>query len=513
MHFFDRIIQSAQTNQSKPAIIIADIFYSYELLLQKAYALSRQFLHYHGENKICVILSRKSIGLYVGMLACFYSNLIYAPLNVDSAIEKNKKILSMMKSYFIFVDDMDVDALFNLLDSVSGATILFLNKSLYILAWNRSTNNALYWIDSTLHLSNQYYCDLSFFASNHIDDTAYLFFTSGSTGTPKAVPISYGNLSVYVQDCASVFSFSSQDRFIQLSDIAFDISIHEIIMSLSVGGTLYVYDERVESNISAFLCKNDITQLVVVPSLIPFLMQQSQFYHCLFNVIKCVLVCGESFPLSFAKMLESMMPNAMIVNLYGPTEATVVCSYHIYQANNDYQSLHTVPIGKPFPRTIFETTETGELIIVGEQVSSGYWFGNNKKSTPFFYDAKKGAMCYHTGDHVSYHDQLGYIFHGRFDDQWQIGGYRVEKNEIESVLRDVITVPDICVVAKKDSANRVIHLIAFSTQPIDISFYKNRLSAFLPASAIPIFVHQLKEIPKLSNGKINYHQLNAEISI
>ena len=46
---------------------------------------------------------------------------------------------------------------------------------------------------------------------------------------------------------------------------------------------------------------------------------------------------------------------------------------------------------------------------------------------------------------------------------------------------------------------------------IDIFQHKTKLLAFLSEVAIPSCVIQLDEIPKLTNGKINYHKLSERV--
>lgn len=508
MHdFFTKILASFEAHKNSPAIIIRDQVYTYDALLSYAYYLSFYFVECQSNNAICVILSEKTIDLYAGMLACFFSNAIYTPLNVNSAIEKNKLILSIIMPRLIFIGDMDYDRACELLVSMTDATILFTHKTLYDQCKNRLNANTLIYInspfDNFILQTNRF---SEWYAQHKRQQTAYLFFTSGSTGVPKAVPISYQNLDAYVSAIFSIFSFADHDRLIQLSDIAFDISIHEIIISLVSGAVLYSYDEQYELSVAQFIARNRITQCILVPSTLQLIANQSQFYDACLSSLKCTLVCGESFPVAFARRWELVAPQSIIVNLYGPTEATICCTYHVYQKNHDYAS-QILPIGKPFPGIQIELSQLSELIIVGNQVSNGYWYNDVKTAEKFKYSVTHHAMAYFTGDRASYNEPLGYYFHGRLDDQWQIKGYRIEKNEVENALRTVLDLPNIYVAPQTDQHKMTTHLIAFSTEAIDLSRYKNQLRQVLPEPAIPIKTIQLDKIPTLSNGKTNYQQL------
>ncbi len=502
--FLKTIYKNSRIYQEKKAIVICDKSYTYKKIIQYALNLSLKFSEQPSSNNICVILSKKTNYFYVGMLACFFSNKIYTPLNIHQGMEKSKQIIKIINPDIIFVGDIDWFILDQFILDMTQAIILFSDKIFYRKCQKMNLKNTLYYVGDCFRKKCDFNVDKIYLASKNY---AYLFFTSGSTGAPKGVPISYQNLNAYISSVLSIFSFNADDRFIQLSDIAFDISIHEIIVCLTTGATLYIYDEKNELSIARFIYHNKITQCILVPSSMPVIIDQCKFYQCHFDTLKQTLICGEAFPLSFAKAWTLIAPTSAIVNLYGPTEATVCCAYHHYQKENDYGSLLTVPIGHPFPNTMLSVSNDHELIITGDQVSDGYWLSDKKLLKQFKYDTINQKMSYFTGDIVHYHTDFGFIFQGRRDDQWQVSGYRVEKNEVESVLRHVLDIADIYIVPHYNTHQLIHSLIAFSTVRIDIASHKKNLSAFLPEPVIPEMIIQLEQIPRLPNKKINYRKL------
>src|SRR5262249_40175302 len=128
-------------------------------------------------------------------------------------------------------------------------------------------------------------------------------------------------------------------------------------------------------------------------------------------------------------------------NVYGPTECTVdasVCAVcpelepsigrpiantTLYVLDSD---LNSVPRGIP-----------GELYIGGQGVARGYWNDPETTVQKFIADpfgSAPGSRLYRTGDRVRHLSDGNLAFLGRTDDQVKLRGFRIEPNEIASVL-------------------------------------------------------------------------------
>ncbi|MDI5944069.1 AMP-binding protein, partial [Micromonospora sp. DH15] len=69
-------------------------------------------------------------------------------------------------------------------------------------------------------------------------DLAYVLFTSGSTGEPKGVEIGHAALANFLTGIGERLGSSVADVMLAHTTVAFDISLLELLLPLTVGGTV-----------------------------------------------------------------------------------------------------------------------------------------------------------------------------------------------------------------------------------------------------------------------------------
>src|SRR5215470_4124910 len=70
------------------------------------------------------------------------------------------------------------------------------------------------------------------------ENLAYVIYTSGSTGTPKGALTTHRSMVKYAKVATLRFGVEPGDRVLQFCSISFDISVEEIFLCLTRGGTL-----------------------------------------------------------------------------------------------------------------------------------------------------------------------------------------------------------------------------------------------------------------------------------
>jgi len=363
------------------------------------------------------------------------------------------------------------------------------------------------------------------------DDVAYLLFTSGSTGTPKGVPIYHRNLATFFAALldSTGFAFGADDRFLQMFDLTFDLSVMSAFAPLLLGASSYIPSTKGTGYLSVLrvLERHQITVALMVPSVLAFL--DKYFDEIRLPQLKYSMFCGEALPAPLASGWSACVPNARLFNVYGPTEATIFCTAYEVPTDGSPILSHqgVVSIGRPLKGTrllvgndhgsLAPPGETGELLLAGGQVTNQYWKNPEKTAAAFtqVLDGESLIDVYRTGD-LAYEQDGQFYYCGRLDSQVKIAGYRVELGEIEFHARKLPAVVNAAAVARKDaSGNYVLRLFLESHQPVSdaaIAEYRALLGRALPSYMVPQKIDVVPNLPLNQNGKIDRKRLGELVA-
>ncbi len=366
--------------------------------------------------------------------------------------------------------------------------------------------------------------------ANGVDESspAYLLFTSGSTGKPKGVPISHENLANFLGFMldGSLYSFSPDDKFLQMFELTFDLSDMSFFVPLSVGACCYVVPESAfgAATILKVLQDYELTVALMVPSMLVFLEPYLETRVRLPN-LRYSLFCGEALPDTLAQKWHLAAPESEIENLYGPTEATIFCLRYVWDpTKSPAEAVNgVVPIGKPLPGTQIviagdsaasrsATGAKGELLLCGAQLASGYWRDEEKTRAAFVSvsGANGERRAYRTGDVCSLNANGDCIYHGRLDSQVKIDGHRVELGEVEHHVREILARTNIAVIAASREGRAFLAL--FIEEPsIDQDSLMDRLRERVPEYMVPNRLEYVKNLPLNLNGKVDRPKLRQQL--
>jgi D-alanine--poly(phosphoribitol) ligase subunit 1 len=338
----------------------------------------------------------------------------------------------------------------------------------------------------------------------------YILFTSGTTGIAKGVPVSHENVFYFFEYFLNHYDFNEKDRFLQVYELSFDVSVFSFFMPLLTGGCCYVLPSQGIKylKIMEYLVKYDITVLSMVPSVLKYI--EHYLPEIELPELRYSFFSGDALLHHLAVKWSKVLAHGVIHNFYGPTETTIVCSRYIFEEQqSEKESVNNiVPIGKLFDGLEFlimnnnTPSDKGELCIAGKQVISGYL--NNEYEDRFI--IHNGKKYYKTGDIVSVNEFNNLVFYGREDSQVKINGYRIELAEIENVIFKTTGLSN--VVLCNTNSNNINELVVYiEAETVDKNAILQKLQTSLPAYMLPQHFVAANNFPLNNNGKIDKNKL------
>ena len=337
------------------------------------------------------------------------------------------------------------------------------------------------------------------------DDLAYMIYTSGSTGKPKGVMISHKNICNQAQNPKSTY-----ESLLCITTISFDVSVDDILTSLSNGLKLILADDTQIRNIVELIKlidENKPEVLEITPSRMGSYLELNEFCDVI-SCLKCVFLGGEQFS---AKVYEDLRKcsDAIVYNSYGPTETTITSN------NKEVIDINELTVGLPLTNYVTDVRDIdgklipngvmGELYIGGVGVGKGYY--NMPEKTKESFLTINGIPYYRSGDYAIELPNGEIDIRGRIDNQIKLRGLRIEIGEIESNISKYPNVKQAVVVIKK--INNVDHLCAYyvADEIIDSDDLKEFLKDRLTQYMVPTVFMQIDEMPQTPNGKTDTKKL------
>jgi amino acid adenylation domain-containing protein len=379
---------------------------------------------------------------------------------------------------------------------------------------------------------------------------AYVLYTSGSTGVPKAVAISHQSAVAFISWAQTVFPREQLAGVLAATSISFDLSIFELFVTLSSGGTLILAENAL--SLPSLPAAQAVTLINTVPSAINELLRSGSLPRWL----RTVNLAGEALSRELVQALYAQTRTQRVYNLYGPSEDTTYSTFTLVPLD----SPAAPAIGRPIANSQAYVLDTqlrpvpigvvGELYLGGAGLARGYLGRPDVTAekfipNPFARCRLQSADCrladspicnlhsaicnrlYRTGDLARYEPDGAIMFVGRTDAQVKLRGFRIELGEIEAVLGQHSAVREAVVVARedvpgdqrlvayvietKDEERTTNDELASSSFILRPSSFVQELRAFLrerlPSYMVPAAFVLLDALPLSSNGKVDRRAL------
>lgn len=496
---------SAKYHRERCAIIDQDRSYSFAQVEKYAKRCASSIIKKADKVKhpIAVYLP-KSAEVILADLGIVYSGNIYTNLDVKSPTQRIQNILNNIKPALVItsktlsssVEAMGVEAnRILLIEAIFSDSVEYDNKEL------RTRLDTI--IDT---------------------DPLCIINTSGSTGTPKGVVLNHRSTIDFMDWVFDHFDFDHNTRIGSLSPFYFDIYTLELNLCLAKGATIIIIPEPAAvfpAKLMQYLSDQAISFIFWVPSIMATISAQNLLDKFDLTRLAKIFFAGEVFPMKHLNCWRKALPKATFVNLYGPIEITVDCTYYVL--DREFRDDEVLPIGFPCKNSdvlilnehnaVCRSGEHGELCVRGSSLAMGYWNDPEKTAKAFVQNPLNPyypELIYRTGDMVYRNDNNEIVFVGRKDFQIKHMGYRIDLSEIEHQTLCIEGIANACVVYNK-ARKEITLFYEIKEKQIDSAAIRKQLSNIFPKYMLPTVLHQMPELPRNPNGKIDRNGLVIEM--
>ncbi len=348
------------------------------------------------------------------------------------------------------------------------------------------------------------------------NDLAALIYTSGSTGFPKGVMMTHQSMVFTSWSLIEYLRLSNVDRIMLVLPLAFDYGLYQLIMAITIGGTLIVEQSfTFPASIYHSIEKYQPTVFPGVPTVYAMMIASNKQSGLAFNCIKKVTNTAAALPEEFIPDLKKIFPNALIFKMYGLTECKRVCYLEPELIDSKPNS-----VGKAIPGTevlllsaegkLVEPGEPGILHIRGPHVMLGYWNKPDLSNEMLKSGSLPGERILCSNDLFKM-DEGGFLyFQGRTDDIIKTRGEKVSPIEIEKIIYKIKGVREVAVIGVPDVIMGE-SILAFVTIHTNAELNKDDIQRECNKHLEPFMIPQnivfLSEMPKSSNGKFDKFEL------
>lgn len=354
---------------------------------------------------------------------------------------------------------------------------------------------------------------------NPKEDVATLPYTGGTTGAPKGVMLTHYNVvaNFYQNKVALSELEAGKETVIGFMPFYHAAGLSALTLSIFNGFTCVIVTNPDIDDIIQYLVQYKASYFLGAPTMYEILKDHEKTDRVNWKKMKLIESGADSLHEDTARGWEERT-GTKITEAYGMTE--VVALAHINPSGKEkYGS-----IGIPAPSTYaaildpdedkyLPVGETGELVISGPQVTTGYW--KNEEATKTCEAIMDGVRYWRTGD-LGRMDDDGYFYiYDRKRDLIKYKGLRIFAREVEEVLKNHPSIKDAGVVGVRDPVvgQNVKAVIVLESDArgriteLEIQEYcKNKMAHY----KIPKIIDFVGEIPKTDIGKVSRREIRTE---
>jgi malonyl-CoA/methylmalonyl-CoA synthetase len=347
-------------------------------------------------------------------------------------------------------------------------------------------------------------------------DAAALVYTSGTTGRSKGAVLSHDNFLANAANLVACWRITAADRYLAVLPLFHVHGLGNGLMTWLASGCRMRLVERFEAaRASALFATFRPTLFFGVPTIYTRLLELDPADARAIGAAMRLFVSGSApLPSSVFDAFRSRFGHA-ILERYGMSET-------LMNLSNPYAGERRPgAVGFPLPGVATRIVnpdgedvrpgETGELLVRGPNVFSGYWRQPEATAAAFVgrpSPRRHEESWFRTGDLAARADDGYYTLHGRRSDLIISGGFNIYPREIEDVLNEIPGIRETAVVGVPDPRRGelpVAYVVADG--PLDADALDASCRKALASFKVPRGFVRVDALPRTALGKVQKHLL------
>ncbi|MER5961933.1 FadD3 family acyl-CoA ligase [Streptomyces sp. NPDC002057] len=340
-----------------------------------------------------------------------------------------------------------------------------------------------------------------------IDPTAPsdIIYTSGTTGRPKGAVISHAQSLRCYAIWAELAGLRAGDRYLVVNPFFHTFGYKAGILACLMRGAVIVPQSVFTvDTVLAHITAERITVLPGPPTLHQSLLDHPARPAHDLSSLRLVVTGAAVVPLRLVERLRTDLGVGTVLTAYGLSEASGIVTMC---RRDDPDTTVATTSGRAIPGTEVRLSETGEVLVRGHHVMSGYF--EDEEATAAAVD---GDGWLRTGD-IGVLDEAGNLrITDRLKDMFIVGGFNAYPAEIEQLLGLHPDIADVAVIGIPDARLGEVGK-AFAVRRRGARITADDLIAWsrreMANYKVPRQVEFVTELPRNASGKVVKGELRA----
>jgi malonyl-CoA/methylmalonyl-CoA synthetase len=342
------------------------------------------------------------------------------------------------------------------------------------------------------------------------DDVAILIYTSGTTGRSKGAMLTHGNLLAIAEQLNEAWHWTSSDTLLLTLPL---FHVHGLGAGLNgtlVAGGRALLRERFDApSVIAALAGGEATMFFGVPTMYVRILEQAGDVR--FDRVRLFVSGSAALPATVHEDFARRF-GISILERYGSTEFGFALS-------NRYEGpRYAGTVGFPLPGVDVRLADpvsgepvdagsTGEILVRGPNVFSGYWRNEAATEAAFARDGQ-GRRWYKSGDLATFDPERGYAINGRLKELVISGGFNVYPIEVETELLRLPGIRAAAMIGQPDAARGEIPVAFVEVdEGFDADAALATLRERLASFKVPKALYPIESLPRNAMGKVEKPRL------